>query len=161
MDSMLDIKSIYKETIELLEYLQTTFKNRMRCQVIKDTDGYYTNITVLPDESGVYDQITTSASLLVVSNEMKTEYYEKKILNEIQNLQEEEIWIESIFLYIQQLPKREKHYIIAFYFINEKNEKIMNTLGVRTRTLKQIKTKAITHLGMLVPGGVKIKQTNI
>ncbi len=161
MDSMLDMKAIYKETTELLEYLQTTFKNRMRCQVVRDINGYYTNINIIPDENGVYDQITTSASLLVVSNELKTENYEKKILNEIQNLQEEEIWIESIFLYIQQLPKREKHYIIAFYFINEKNDQIMDTLGVKTRTLKQIKSKAITHLGMLVPGGIRIKQNQV
>ncbi len=161
MDSMLDMKAIYRETIELLEYLQTTFKNRMRCQVIRDIEGYYTTINIIPDENGVYDQIPTSGSLLVVSNELKTENYEKKILNEIQNLQEEEIWIESIFLYIQQLPKREKHYIIAFYFINEKNDQIMDTLGVKTRTLKQIKSKAITHLGMLVPGGIRIKQNQV
>mgnify|MGYP001055768641 CR=1 FL=1 len=158
MDTNFDIKAIYKETEELLRYLQITFKNRMNCQIFADEDGFYINIKLLSDSNTVLDQIATSASLITASNKLKTENYEKKILNEIQNMEDEEIWISGIFLYINQLPKRERHYIIATYFLNEEIEQLMSFLNVKTRTLKQIKSKSITHLGMLVPGNLRIKE---
>lgn len=157
MDNVFDTKSIYKETKELLEYLQLTFKNRMKCRIYQDEKGFYTRIEDITDEEAVYNQITTSTSILVASTELKTENYEKKILKEIQKVQEEQLWISEIFYYISELPKREKHYLISYYFVNQKSVEIMEFLSVKKRTLNQIKSKAILHLGILVPGGIRIK----
>lgn len=157
MDNVFDTKNIYKETKELLEYLQLTFKNRMKCRIYQDEKGFYTRIEVITDEEAVYNQITTSTSILVAATELKTENYEKKILKEIQKVQEEQLWISEIFYYISELPKREKHYLISYYFANQKSVEIMEFLSVKKRTLNQIKSKAILHLGILVPGGIRIK----
>lgn len=156
MDNVFDTKSIYKETKELLEYLQLTFKNRMKCRIYQDEKGFYTRIEAITDEEAVYNQINTSTSILVAATELKTENYEKKILKEIQKVQEEQLWISEIFYYISELPKREKHYLISYYFMNQKSVEIMEFLSVKKRTLNQIKSKAILHLGILVPGGIRI-----
>jgi len=149
---------MYREAKELLEYLNFAFKNRMKFQIIKNESGFFDSIVVIPNDNSVYDQIITSRSVLVPSSEINVKSYENRILEEIQKMQDEQLWINSIFYYIMQLPIREKHYIIAHYFAEQTNQEIMDFLGIKNRTLNQIKSNALLHLGMLVPGGIKIKK---
>ena len=83
--------------------------------------------------------------------------YEKKILSEIQKLDDEEKWILNIFFYIQNLPERECHYVIAKYFVREDDTKIMRDMGIKKRVLDKIKSNALLHLGLFIPGALKLK----
>lgn len=157
MDSLIDVKSIKKEMEILLKYLSTSFKNRMKCQVTQNESGYYSKINILHnDENSVSNFIYSSTSIIKYSDHSNSNGYEKKLINELQNLDDEEQWILNIFYYIENLPERECHYIIAKYFINENDEVIMKTLSIKKRTLAAIKANSLLHLGLLVPGGLVI-----
>lgn len=158
MDAMLDKKAMCDEIKELLDYLHITFKNRMVCTISRDTNGLFSEIKMIPIES-VYDYVpSTTTSILKKPEGSIKNSYEARMLKEIQKLQEEEMWVSQIFFYICQLPYREKHYVIATYFADETKENVMNELGIKERTYSQIKTSALYHLALFIPGGMKIKE---
>lgn len=158
MDIHMDEKAIKSEMKELLEYLKDTFKSRMKCQVFQDSNGLYSSVNLIASsDNSVYNSIYSSTSILKFNENSNSTGYEKKILNEIQKLDDEEKWILNIFFYIQNLPERECHYVIAKYFVCEDDTKIMKDMGIRKRVLDKIKSNALLHLGLFIPGALKLK----
>lgn len=158
MDIHMDEKAIKSEMKELLEYLKDTFKSRMKCQVFQDSNGLYSQVILIAsNDNSVYNSIYSSTSILKFTGNENPTGYEKKILSEIQKLDDEEKWILNIFFYIQNLPERECHYVIAKYFVREDDTKIMRDMGIRKRVLDKIKSNALLHLGLFIPGALKLK----
>lgn len=158
MDIHMDEKAIKSEMKELLEYLKDTFKSRMKCQVFQDSNGLYSRVILIASsDNSVYNSIYSSTSILKFNENSNSTGYEKKILSEIQKLDDEEKWILNIFFYIQNLPERECHYVIAKYFVREDDTKIMRDMGIKKRVLDKIKSNALLHLGLFIPGALKLK----
>ncbi len=159
MDIHMDEKAIKSEMKELLEYLKDTFKSRMKCQVFQDSNGLYSRVNLIASsDNSVYNSIYSSTSILKFNENSNSTGYEKKILSEIQKLDDEEKWILNIFFYIQNLPERECHYVsIAKYFVREDDTKIMRDMGIKKRVLDKIKSNALLHLGLFIPGALKLK----
>ena len=128
-----DKKAMRNDIKELLDYLCATFLNRMQCIIDEDDSGLYSKIVLVVDENSVVDS------------------------NEMQKLDDEQKWIANIFYYICVLPDVERHFIIAKYFKRESKEKIMHTLNIKTRTYEKIRSNAYMHLGILIPGILRIR----
>lgn len=152
-----DKKAMRNDIKELLDYLCATFLNRMQCVIDEDDNGLYSKIVLVVDENSVVDSIRTSSSVLKFENSSSASGYERKIINEMQKLDDEQKWIANIFYYICVLPDVERHFIIAKYFKRESKEKIMHTLNIKTRTYEKIRSNAYMHLGILIPGILRIR----
>lgn len=156
LDVIFDKKRMCIEMKELLEYLQITFQFRMKCNISRNEQGLYAYIELIPQ--ALYDTIpSTTTSILRTPEGSLNDYYESNMLNHIQEIQNEEKWIEQIFFYIMKLPDREKHYIIAKYLANDTDVRIMNELNIKERSLNRIKANSLFHLSLLVPSGVHLK----
>lgn len=153
----LDKNAMRNDIKELLDYLCATFMNRMQCIIDIDDNGLYSKIALVVDGNSVVDSIRTSASILKFENSSASTGYERKIINEMQKLDDEQKWIANIFYYICVLPDVERHFIIAKYFKRESKDKIMSTLNIKTRTYEKIRSNAFMHLGMLIPGILRIR----
>ncbi|MDQ0361608.1 hypothetical protein [Breznakia pachnodae] len=158
----IDIKGTTKEVENLFnDYIFPTFSTfRFDYTVLSSDDGMYEKVII--NSNSLDDDVTTkmssSNSIIRFTGNGDSTAYEKRLIKAIDLSVKEEKWLKEVLECIYQLPKTERHVIIAKYIVCEKDQDIMNYLDVKKSKFFKLRSGAFLHLALLLPDKIRVRE---